>query len=77
MIIGSARIDENGNAYNTIMDKALAEAARELYAENLFETFRKCYCEANKEYLEKQILIASEYLTEEQKNELRDKGINV
>lgn len=59
------------------MDKALAEAARKLYAENLFETVRKCYCEANKNYLEKQIQIASEHLTEEQKNELRDKGINV
>ncbi len=57
------------------MDKALAEAARELYAENLFETVRKCYCEANKDYLQKQIQIASEYLTEEQKEELRQKGI--
>ena len=59
------------------MDKTLAEAARNLYAENLFETVMKCYFEANKEYLEKQIMIASEYLTKEQKNELRDKGINV
>lgn len=59
------------------MDKALAEAARKLYAENLFETVRKCYCEANKDYLEKQIQIAFEYLTDDQKNELRDKGINV
>ena len=59
------------------MDKALADAARELYAENLFETVMKCYCEANKGYLEKQIQIASEYLTEEQKTELRNKGINI
>ena len=59
------------------MDKALAEGARELYTENLFETVKKCYCEANKDYLEKQIQIASEYLTDDQKNELRDKGINV
>ena len=59
------------------MDNALADSARELYAENLFETVRKCYCEANKDYLEKQIQIASEYLTEEQKTELRNKGINV
>lgn len=59
------------------MDKALAEAARKLCAENLFETVRKCYCEANKNYLERQIQIASKYLTEEQKNELCDKGINV
>lgn len=57
------------------MDSLLADAARELYAENLFETIRRCYCEANKEYLQKQIQIASEYLTEEQKEELRQKGI--
>lgn len=59
------------------MDKSLAESARELYAKNLFETVRKCYCEANKDYLEKQIQIASEYLTDKQKEELRSKGINV
>lgn len=59
------------------MDKALAKGARELYAENLFETVRKCYCEANKDYLEKQIQIAFEYLTDKQKEELRSKGINV
>ena len=57
------------------MDSLLADAARELYAENLFETVRRCYCEANKEYLQKQIQIASEYLTEDQKEELRQKGV--
>ena len=57
------------------MDSLLADAARELYAENLFETIRRCYCESNKEYLQKQIQIASDYLTEEQKEELRQKGI--
>ena len=61
----------------TLMDKVLAEAARELYADNLFETVRRCYCDANKEYLEKQIRIASEYLTEDQKKELRNKGIAI
>lgn len=59
------------------MDRLLVEAARDLYAENLFEIVRKCYCEANKEYLEKQIQIASEHLTDEQKVELRSRGINV
>jgi hypothetical protein len=59
------------------MDKALVEAARELYAESLFETVRKCYCEANKDYIEKQLQIASEYLTDKQKEELRSKGINI
>lgn len=57
------------------MDSLLADAARKLYAENLFETVRRSYCEANKEYLQKQIQIASEYLTGEQKEELRQKGI--
>lgn len=59
------------------MDKALAESARELFAENLFDTVRRCYCEANKDYLQKQIAIAAEYLTEDQKAELREKGIAV
>lgn len=57
------------------MDKDLANGARQLFADNLFETVRQGYCEANKDYLAKQIHIASEYLTEEQKEELRNKGI--
>ena len=57
------------------MDALLVDAARGLFADNLFETVRRCYCEANKDYLQKQIRIASEYLTEEQKEELRKKGI--
>jgi len=59
------------------MDKDLANGARKLFAENLFETVRQCYCEANKDYLEKQLKIASEYLTEEQKKELLQKGISI
>lgn len=59
------------------MDKSLVDGARQLFADNLFETVRQCYCEANKDYLQKQIQIASEYLTEEQKKELRQKGISV
>lgn len=57
------------------MDKSLVDGARQLFAENLFETVRQCYCEANKDYLDKQIKIASEYLTDKQKEELRQKGI--
>lgn len=57
------------------MDRELTEGARQLFAENLFETVKRCYCEANKDYLQKQIQIASEYLTEKQKEELRQKGI--
>lgn len=59
------------------MDALLADAARKLFADDLFETVRRCYCEANKDYLQKQIQIASEYLTEEQKEELRQKGIAI
>ena len=57
------------------MDSLIADGARKLFAENLFETVKRCYCEANKDYLQKQIQIASEYLTEDQKEELRQKGI--
>lgn len=57
------------------MDELLADGARKLFANDLFETVRRCYCEANKDYLQKQIKIASEYLTDEQKEELRLKGV--
>ena len=43
----------------------------------LTEIVRRCYCDANKDYLEKQLKIASEYLTEEQKKELLQKGIPI
>ena len=59
------------------MDKNLIDGARELFADELFEIVRRCYCEANKDYLEKQIKIASEYLTDEQKEELRQRGIMI
>lgn len=49
------------------MDKVLED--------ELFKIVREKYAEANKEYLQKQIKIASEYLTEDQKEELRQKGI--
>lgn len=38
--------------------------------EEMIELVRNAYSEANKDYLEKQLKIASEYLTEEQKKEL-------
>lgn len=59
------------------MDSLLADGARKLFAENLFETVKRCYCEANKDYLQKQIQIASEYFTENQKEELRKKGFQI
>lgn len=59
------------------MDKDLIDGARRLFADALFETVRRCYCEANKDYLDKQIKIASEYMTDKQKKELRQKGIMI
>ncbi len=45
--------------------------------DNLFDLVRRNYCEANRDYLQKQIAIASEYLTDEQKRELREKGYTI
>lgn len=42
--------------------------------DEIAEIVRKCYCDVNKDYLEKQLKIASEYLTEEQKKELLQRG---
>lgn len=56
------------------MNKELIEASRKLYADNLFDVVRRNYADANKDYLQKQINIAAEYLTEAQKAELRNKG---
>lgn len=60
-----------------IMDKNLIDGARSLFADELFETVRRRYCEANKDYLDKQMKIASEYMTNKQKEELRQKGIMI
>ena len=59
------------------MDKLLAEAARKMYADEIFETVRRCYAEANRDYIQKQIAIASEYLSKEQTDWLREHGYDV
>ena len=59
------------------MDKDLIDGARQLFADELFETVKRCYCEVNKDYLTRQIKIASEYMTDKQKEELRQKGIMI
>ena len=56
------------------MDKLLVEAVRKDFADCLFDTVRENYNKVNHDYLQKQIMIASEYLSEEQKAELREKG---
>ena len=43
--------------------------------DELFEPVRRNYANANKEYIQEQIRIASEHLTDEQKEELRQKKI--
>ena len=59
------------------MGKDLIDGGRGLFADELFETVRRCYCEANKDYLDRQMKIASEYLTDEQKEELRQRGVMI
>lgn len=59
------------------MNKDLIDGARQLFADELFEMVKRCYCEANRDYLDKQMKIASEYLTDKQKEELRQKGIMI
>ena len=59
------------------MDKDLIEAARRLHAESLFESVSRHYHEANRAYIQKQIAIAAEYFTEDQKTELRRRGYEV
>lgn len=41
--------------------------------DEFFELVRRNYAEANKEYIQEQIMAASEYLTDEQKEEFRQK----
>ena len=45
--------------------------------EELFELVRENYHNANQDYIRKQLSVASEYLTDEQKVELRRKGYAV
>ena len=45
--------------------------------QELFELVRSNYIKANQDYIEEQIRIVSEYLTDKQKEELRSKGIKV
>ena len=48
-----------------------------LNEQELYELVRSNYIKANQDYIAEQIRIASEYLTDKQKEELRSKGINV
>ena len=57
------------------MDSALVDGARSLYADEIYQIVRNAYSEANHDYLQKQIDICSDYLTEEQKQEIRKQGV--
>ena len=59
------------------MDKLLVEAARKQFADDLFEIVLANYHKANSEYIQKQIDIAMEYLSEDQKHALADLGYAV
>lgn len=59
------------------MDKDLAEAARRIFADEIYQIVRNAYNDANHDYLQKQIDVCAEYLTEEQKSEIRKQGIFV
>lgn len=43
--------------------------------DELFELVQRNYSEVNKKYIQEQIRVASEYLTDKQKEELRQKGM--
>jgi hypothetical protein len=49
------------------MDVYLAEGSRKIIADEIFTIVRDAYNKANHDYLQKQLDICSEYLTEEQK----------
>ena len=59
------------------MDKDLIDGTRRLFVDNLFDLVRRNYNVANRDYLQKQIKIASDYLTDEQKKDLRNKGYEI
>lgn len=44
---------------------------------DIFDLVRKNYATANADYIQRQIAIASAYLTDEQKSELWNKGVSV
>lgn len=66
---------EGCNMYSEYVNQLLTE--EELFNRTLFDVVRRNYCEANREYLQEQIRIASEYLDDEQKERFRLMGYTV
>lgn len=61
--------------YNECVNDLITE--EEMFNKTLFDVVRRNYCEANREYLQEQIRIASEYLDDEQKERFRLMGYMV
>lgn len=57
------------------MDNAFIEDARSLYTDTMYDVVRTAYNRSNHDYLQRQIDICSEYLTDEQKQEIRKTGV--
>lgn len=57
------------------MDNALIEGARSLYTDTLYDVIRTAYNRENHDYLQSQIDICAEYLTDEQKQTIRKDGV--
>lgn len=59
------------------MDKDLANGVRKLFADEVYRIVSESHNKANHDYLQKQIDICSEYLTEEQKEKIRKTGFRI
>ena len=61
--------------YNKMREDSInaPNAPHELNGEELFNIVRESYAMANAEYIKKQIKIASEYLSSDQKKKLKEK----
>ena len=58
------------------MDKLLVDAARKEYADNVFDCIRENYAKENHDYLQKQLNIAWEYMTDEMHEQLKERITN-
>ena len=57
------------------MDNAFIEGARTLHTDALYDVIHKAYNSANHDYLQRQIDICAKFLTDEQKQVIRETGV--
>ena len=57
------------------MNNAFIEGARSLYTDTLYDVIRTAYNRENHDYLQRQIDICAEYLTDKQKQTIRKDGV--